>query len=141
MKQSIINYRPKMKTNILKYLILSGKIAGAITSVVLMGYGFYSWSKKQGVEEATRDNETQTYSVTTDAKIDKLAKDVRTLIIRDSISSKKQDEIIEKLDNHNIYIRAMDGTLKTHLKDTKELMQYLEQTQVEVKKNLRLIGE
>jgi hypothetical protein len=124
-----------MKQTIIKYLILSGKIAGAITSVVLMGYGFYSWSKKQGVEEATTINATQTYSITTDAKIDKLAKDVRTLVLRDSVSAERQEEIISKLDNHTIYIKAMDGTLKAHLRDTKELIEYMEQTQVEVKKN------
>jgi hypothetical protein len=123
-----------MKITIIKYLILSGKIAGAITSVVLMGYGFYSWSKKQGVDEATRNVKEVSY----EGKIDKLilSDSLKTITLQELIT--KQNEMSEKQEEFKAWGNSLRGVVLDIAKNQKvtldQMQQYMESTPVLKKK-------
>ena len=125
-----------MKTTILKYLILSGKIAGAITSVVLMAYGFYSWSKKQGVDEATANIKEVSY----EGKIDRLivADSLKTITLQELINN-QNEMIVKQEEQKNAYnsLRIVVLDIAKNQKVTLDQMQqYIESTPVLKKKLL-----
>ena len=127
-------------------MILAGKIAGAITSVVLMAYGFYSWSKKQGVDEATANIKEVSY----EGKIDKLIESdsLKTITLeklldnQDSIFKFQRNHLLSE-DKQEIRFKTLESSYTDFLQGMgkfKEYIKYLEDTKRENEKKNSMNG-